>query len=169
MKELIGKEPGHLANECVQKLVGFLPGGIHGGIENAPLALDLIRSRPAGQFGIAHKPGGRVPRHIEFRNDANAALARIRDHAADFILGVVKPIRTHALQLGEFLALNPETLIFREMPVEYVQLHRRHAIQISLQDVERDKVAADINHQSTPGESADCLRSKLLAPRNPHP
>ncbi len=94
-----------------------------------------------------------MPRHIEFRNDANTALARIRDHATNFVLRVVKAIRAHALKLGKFLALDAEALVFREMPVKHVQLHCSHAIEVTPQHVKRDKVAAYINHQSPPGEA----------------
>ncbi len=104
-----------------------------------------------------------MSRHIEFRHHANAALARIRDDAADFILRVVEAIRTHALQLGKFLAFDAEALVFREMPVKHVQLHRRHAVQVALQNVERDKVAANINHQSPPGKARAVFDRKLRA------
>ena len=95
VKELVGKEPGHLANKFVEKLVSLLASRIHGGIEHAPLALDFIRPRPAGQFGIADEPGSTVAGHIEFRNHADAALMRVSDQVADFVLGVVETIRTH--------------------------------------------------------------------------
>ena len=153
MEELVGKKPGHLADEFVQKLVGFFPGGIHGRIEHAPLALDLVGARTAGQFGIADEPGGAVARHIEFRNHANAALARVRNQIANFVLRVVQAIRAHFLQLGKFLALDAEALVVRKMPVKYVQLHRGHAVEIALEHIERDKVAADVDHQSAPGKA----------------
>ncbi len=157
MKKLVGKKPSHLADECVEKLVSFLPRGVHGRIENAPLALNLIRSRPAGQFGIAHEPGRCVPRHVELGNHANAALARIRDQFPDLVLGVVQTVRTHVRQLGKFLAFNAEALVFREMPVKHVELHRGHAVQVALQNVERNKVAAHVDHQSAPGKARAVL------------
>ena len=104
VKKLVGKEPGHLADKFVQKLVSLLPGRIHRRIEHAPLAFNLIRPRPTGEFGIADEPRGTVAGHIEFRHHANAALARVGDQVADFGLGVVQdrpsPFRC---SLGNFL------------------------------------------------------------------
>ena len=96
VKELVREESGHFTNKCVEKLVGFLAGRIHGGIEDAPLAFDFIRSRPAGQLGIADEPGRAVARHIEFRNHADAALTSVSDQVADFALRVVQAIRSHS-------------------------------------------------------------------------
>jgi hypothetical protein len=41
--------------------------------------------------------------------------------------------------------------------VKYVELDRRHTVQIALQNVERDKVAPGINHQSPPGKARAVL------------
>ena len=91
--------------------------------------------------------------HVELRNNANAAVPRIGDQVAHFVLRVVEAVRAHLLQLGKFLALDPEALVLREVPVKYVQLHRCHAIEITLQDVERNEVTAHIDHQSAPGKA----------------
>src|SRR5438045_4220596 len=40
VKVMVGEELGHFGDKLVEKLVGFLVGGVHGGIEDAPLALD---------------------------------------------------------------------------------------------------------------------------------
>src|SRR6202040_3774923 len=54
---------------------------------------------------------------------------------------------------GKGFAFYPEALVFRQMPVKYVELYCGHAVQVPLKDVERDKVAADVNHQSAPGKT----------------
>src|SRR5712672_3949459 len=48
VKIMVGEELGHFGDELVEKLVGFLVGGVHGGIENAPLALDFVGAGGAG-------------------------------------------------------------------------------------------------------------------------
>src|SRR6266403_1905239 len=48
MKIMVGEELGHFGDEVVKELVGFLVGGVHGGIENAPLALDFVGAGAAG-------------------------------------------------------------------------------------------------------------------------
>src|SRR4029077_13262226 len=132
--------------------VGLFPRRVHGVVAYAPLALDFIRSRRAGQLGIADEPGRAVARHVEFRDHADAAVARIRDQLTDFALGVVETVRTQFVELRKSLAFYPEALVFRQMPVKYVELYCGHAVQVPLKDVERDKVAADVNHQSAPGK-----------------
>ena len=82
VKERIGKERGHLADECVQKLIGGFARRVHGGIEHAPIAFDLIGPGRAGKFRIADQPTGRVAGDIEFGYYANAAIPGIRD---DFV------------------------------------------------------------------------------------
>jgi len=34
------------------------------------------------------------------------------------------------MQLGKFLALDTETLVLRQVPVENIQFHRRHAVKV---------------------------------------
>src|SRR5262249_11902683 len=62
-------------------------------------------------------------------------------------------VGTQFLKLGEFLALHPEALVVRQMPMKHVHLHRFHTIEVALDDVERDEVAANINHQTAPDET----------------
>ena len=126
---------------------------VHGRIEDPPLAFDLIGTGRARQFRIAHKPGRAVPRHVELRIHANATLARILDQVANLILRIKKPVRTHFVQLGKLFTLHPETLVFREMPVENVHFYRFHSVQVALNDIQRNEVASGIDHQSAPGKS----------------
>ena len=109
-----------------------------------------------------------MARHIEFRDHADATLARVRNQVADFVLRVEQAVRTHVLQLGKFLALDAEALVFRKMPVKDVQLHCRHAVEVALENVERDKVAAHVDHQSAPGKAravfdGNCGHGEALA------
>src|SRR5499433_3244021 len=55
MEVLVGKQFGHFVYEPIKKMVSMIASGIHGGIEDAPLALDLIRAGTAGQFRISNK------------------------------------------------------------------------------------------------------------------
>src|SRR5215470_10649239 len=56
------------------------------------------------------------------------------------------------------------------MQVQDVQLNGRHGINIPLDDVERDEMAADVDHQAAPGETrlvfdVDGRRSKTVRRR----
>src|SRR5579872_4141853 len=131
MEKLIRKKFAHLPDEGVEKLIGSLLGWIHCRIEDAPLAFNLIGSGSAGQLRIANKPGHAVPGHVELWNYANSAVPRVSDQVAYFILRVKQAIRAKLLQLGKFLALDAKALIVRKMPMKYVELHRRHAVEIA--------------------------------------
>src|SRR5215813_15042932 len=71
MKVLVGKQFGHFLNEVVKKMVSVVACRIHGGIEDAPLAFDLIRAGATGQFRISNKPARTVSGHVEFRDHAD--------------------------------------------------------------------------------------------------
>src|ERR1700730_5947630 len=157
VEELVGEETGHLADEFIEKPVSLFPGRVHGGIEDSPLALNFVRSGPAGQFGIPGEPRRTVAWHVELRHHADTTLLCIRDHAADFGLGVEEPVRTHFMQLREYPALDAEALVLGKMPVKYVQLDRGHAVQVALDYIHRDEVAAGVNHQPPPGKARTVL------------
>src|SRR5215472_16242522 len=86
MKVPVGKQCGHFLDEVIKKMVSVVACGIHGGIEDAPLALDLIGAGAAGQFGIGNKPTGTVSGHVEFRDYADAAVSRILNDVLDLLL-----------------------------------------------------------------------------------
>src|ERR1700677_261602 len=53
------------------------------------------------------------------------------------------------------------------MPVKYVQLYCGHAVQVALQRIERDEVASNVDHQSTPGKprlvlNGNCRSNKAV-------
>ena len=95
---------------------------------------------------MSHEPRGTVPRHIEFRDDADAAIARVGDHVADLFLRVVQAVRAQSMQLWKLFALDAEALVFREVPVEDVHLHGFHSIKISPDDVEGNEMPRGIDH-----------------------
>src|SRR5580692_10834948 len=70
-----------------------------------------------------------------------------------YFTGISPIIRASELKVRSLLTFNSEALIIGEMPVKYIQLHGGHAIQVALQDVERNEVAADVDHQSAPGKA----------------
>src|SRR5205823_123079 len=123
VKKLVGKEPRHLADKLVEKLVSALFRGVHGGIEDAPAPLDFVRTRAACQFRMSDKPRSAVAGNIKFRDYADAAIPRISNHVADFFLRVIPPVGAQLLQLGKSLAFDAEALIVREVPVKNIHLH----------------------------------------------
>ena len=98
-----------------------------------------------------------MPRHIELRDDADAAVARVRHDVAHLRLCVIQPVRAHALQPRVAQALHAEPLVLREMPVQHVELDRRHAVEGALDHLDRLEVPADIHQQSAPREARRVL------------
>ena len=148
----IGKQMRHLADEFIQKPVGSLLGWVHGGIKDSPFAFDRIGAFAAGKFRVADKPRCGVPRHVKLGHHADAPIGGVSHELPRFFLGVVEPVGAHFLQLGEFLALDAESLVVGQMPVKYVYFHRGHPVQVALEDLHRNKVAADVDHQPAPGK-----------------
>src|SRR6516162_4575442 len=153
VKKLVGKPFRHFANQLIEEFVRLLVRGIHRWIEHAPLALDLIRSFAACQLWITDEPRRRVPRHIKLRHDTHTTVARIRDQVPDFLLGVVKAVRTVFLEFGKPAAFEAETLVIRQMPVKYVHFYGFEAVDVSLDHFNWNKMPAGVNHQSPPGKA----------------
>jgi hypothetical protein len=94
-----------------------------------------------------------MPGHVELRHHANATFGGIGNDLARLILRIEEPVRTHLMQLGKFLAFNPEALVFGEVPVKHIELDRGHRIQIPLEHLYRLVVTRDINQKTAPGKA----------------
>src|SRR5882762_6749059 len=102
---------------------------------------------------MADKPGGAVAGHVEFGDDANAAIAGVGDEVANFVLRVVETVGAQGVELGELFAFGAEALIFGEVPVEDVHFHSFQAVDIALEDIEGDEVAGYVDHEAAPRET----------------
>ena len=154
----VGKDGDHLADELIEKLIGARAGGVEGFVVDAEAVGDLEGAGGAGEFGIGDLPADGVAGHVEFRHDADAARAGVGDHVAHFFLGVELAVRAQFGEFGEALALGAEALIVAEVPVEDVEFDERHAVDVSLHDVDGFEVAGDIDHESAPLEARVCRR-----------
>jgi hypothetical protein len=93
-----------------------------------------------------------VAGHVEFRNDANAAILRVGDELPNFRLRVVQAVGAHLLQLRKSLALDAEALVVGQMPVQNVHLHGGHTVEVALEHVQRNEVPAHIDEHAPPGK-----------------
>ena len=157
VKERIGKQRGHFADEGVQKLIGGFARRVQGRIEHAPVALDLIGSGRTGELRIPDQPTGGVARHVELGNHANTAVLRVGDHLANLFLRIINAIGTELLKLWKTLALDTETLVVGEMPMEDVQLHRGHAVEIAFDHFDGHPMPGYIQMQAAPRETGMVL------------
>ena len=55
--------------------------------------------------------------------------------------------------MGEALALDAEPLAIVEVPSQHVQLDRRHAIDIALEDIDGNEVPANVDQRALPHEA----------------
>ena len=154
VKIRVRKQLRHLSDEAVQKRVRTLLGRVH---HAAAASRQRIRPRRRRQFRMPHKPRHTVSRHVELRHHADAPVARKLHDLADLILRIVIPVRPHLVQPRIPFAFDPESLIFRKVPVQHVQLHRRHRFQIALDHLHRHPVPAHVQHQPAPWKSRPVL------------
>jgi hypothetical protein len=94
-----------------------------------------------------------VAGNVELGHHANAAIAGVGDELADFVLRVIHAVGAHAGEPGKFLALDAESLVVGKVPVHDIQLHCCHRVEVALEHLDRDEVAADVEHQASPREA----------------
>ena len=139
----VGKKLRHFLDEFFQEFVGRFARGIHDRIDVAGAAgLERVRAGTARQFGIAEEPRPAVAGNVELGHHADAAIVRVGDELANFFLRVEHAVGTGAGQLGKYFALDAEALVVGKMPVQHVHLHRGHAIEIALEHIDGNEVAA---------------------------
>jgi hypothetical protein len=90
---------------------------------------------------------------VEFGNDADAALVCVGNKLANLLLGIELPVGCQLLQPWSAAAFDAESLIVGKVKVQDVQFDRGHAVDIALEDFERDEVARHVNHQPSPKEA----------------
>src|SRR6266567_797588 len=78
---------------------------------------------------------------------------RVGDEIANLGLGVEHAVRSHSSELGKLLALDAEALVIGEMPVQDVHFDGGHAVEIALEHIDGNEVAADIDEQAAPGKA----------------
>src|SRR5262249_28824755 len=141
----IRKERGNFAPEFVQHFVDVIARRIQGRVEHAPATLNVIGTGLAAKLGMTYKPRGYVAGHVKLGHDPNPSVSGVIDHVSNLLLAVEQAIRAHLLELGKPFALNTESLILAEVPVQNIQLHRRHAVDVSLDHLNRLKMPATVD------------------------
>src|SRR5260370_40883172 len=96
-------------------------------------------------------------RDIEFREDAYGAIMRVGNEVSNLCLSVIQTVGSHFVQLRKAFALDPKALVVGKVPVQNIHLHRRHSVQVALEDVERNEMAADVNEQTAPRQAGLAL------------
>ena len=94
-----------------------------------------------------------MPRHVELGDDANAAIARVRHHGAHVALRVVLAVAPQGMQSGKAAALDAESLVVAQVPVQHVELDHRHAVERAPHLLDGHEVPRDVDQEATPGEA----------------
>ena len=77
----------------------------------------------------------------------------VGDEVANLVLRVKHPVGAHSREFGKDLALDAEALIVGQVPVQHVHLYRGHAVEVALEHVDWDEVAADVDERAAPREA----------------
>src|ERR1700733_793651 len=135
------------------------------------------------QLRVGHDRRTRMSWHVNFGNDGDVAIRRVRHYPTNVILRIKTAIkarmtgggidvggggrsrgdapRADLREAGIFFDLQAPSLVIREMPMQHVQLVERHPVDESHDELRRLKVAHRVEHQSAPGEPwavSDALR-----------
>ncbi|MNV36201.1 hypothetical protein D3C71_1276700 [compost metagenome] len=85
-----------------------------------------------------------MTRHVDFRHHANTTRGGVAHHVAHLFWGVEQPVAGELRQFRVALRGKPPALIVRQMPVQDVELRRRHAIDLAFDVLQRDEMARRI-------------------------
>ena len=120
----------------------------------------------AAQFRIRSQGGDSMSRNVEFRHHGNAALRRVPDDLLQLFLGIeaivpaiariggrCHPIGADGNQLRVFGHGNPPSLVVGQDEMEAVHLVHRHEVQVLLDLVDREEMAADIQEETPIAET----------------
>ncbi len=115
-----------------------------------------------------------MTRHVDFGNDRDVALSRVRDDPTHIILRIKAPIEARTTrsridvssgsrprgdapcsdfrEAGVLLDLQAPSLVVREMPMQHIQLVERHPVDELHDELRRLKVTGRVEHQAAPGQ-----------------
>ena len=163
----IGEDVHDFVDDVLGELQGLLVASAKHFPEYAELGGHFIRAARAAQFGIGSQCGKHVTRHVHFRNNGDEALGGIgHDFLGLFLCveaadgcaielagaGSRDGLLAHGAdfrQFGIFLDFDAPALVFRQMPVENVDIVEGHHVNQFLQVVHREEMTAHVNHKAT--------------------
>src|SRR5438552_12404714 len=141
----VRKKRRHLTKKLIEKLVNLLARGIERRLKNSHATFNRVRTRRTAQLGITNQPTGAMTGYVKLGNDTDGALAGVTDKLPYLVLAVIESIRSHLMKLRKFFALNAKSLILGQMPMQNIELDRRHRIEVALEKFHRLKAKTDID------------------------
>ena len=140
-------------------------------VGNTPHAPHFIRTARTSQFRISRQRRLHVTRKVDFRNDRDIAFRRVSHDFPGLFLRIETAVRLavilarvtsdHRLaafgadfrQLGILLDFDTPSLVFRQMPVEAVDVMQGQHVDVRLDFIHAEHVAAHIEHHATVAEA----------------
>jgi len=127
------------------------------------------------QLWVGHYRRGGVPRHVDFRDDGDVAIRRVSHYPPHVVLRIKPTIETRMaggrIDVGGggrscrdapranlresriLFDLEAPALVIAQVPMQHVQLVKRHPIDELQHELRRLKVAHRVEHQATPRET----------------
>ncbi len=153
MQIRIGEDRRQFANHRVSKGVGCLFCGIQHRLQHAPVALHCVWPRGAHQLRIGYGNRRGVARHVDLRHHADTALGGVAHHLTHLFRRVEQPVAGKLRQLRIALRAETPALVVGQVPVQDVELRRGHAVDLTFDIRQRDKVTRRVEQQPTPREA----------------
>src|SRR5262249_4821261 len=95
----VGKQFTHFADQLVDEFISAILRGIERRMSSVNSSRG-IWSRLAPDLRVSSEHSAAVPGHVEFRDDADAAIARVQHKIANLCLRVVVAFGPEFVQLG---------------------------------------------------------------------
>ena len=140
-------------------------------IRDAPSGPDLVRATGAPKLRIAGQATHHVARKVNLRDHHNAQLAGVGDNVLHLLLSVVATVadavitapillddstvseRSYLGELRVLLDFNPPTLVISQMPMEAVELVKRHDVQILLDFLDGEEMPRAVKVHASVAEA----------------
>jgi hypothetical protein len=107
-----------------------------------------------------------MARHVDFRNDGHAAFGGIRFQFGTLRLRIETPRLSHGVgrlrEAGESLHLEAPCEVFRQVPVERVDLEAREQVNFMFEFLETDERAAHVVHNAAQFEGWPIFNARRL-------
>ena len=146
-------------------------------VEDAPMALHLVRTTRASQFRISLQRAKHVARHVDLGNHRDKPLLRIAHNLLQFLLRVAAAVRrpvinrrvasqyrivTHRALLRQLrIAVDGHApaLVVGQMPMETVHVVHRHRVEVLLHKLHAEEMARHVEVHAPVGKARRILNN----------
>ena len=175
VEHLAGEQRCDFRKDVLGELNGALVGHVeHVGADTAGGPHAVRAAGVTAELGIGSHGGSQVAGHLDLGHNGDVERLGVGHHVLDFLLRVevgsvllVGPVLAvlevgvprvaarggHGGQFGVLLHLDAPALVVRQVPVEMVHLVVGHQAEHLLDFIDREEVAAHVEHEASVGEA----------------